>query len=303
MVELDDQMLRRLQLIELEILIEIDRICRKNNIHYSLTGGTLLGAVRNGGFIPWDDDADISMLRSEYRKFQEVCKTDLDQTRFYFQDIENTKGYRWGYGKVRRKNTIFLRENQEHMPYEQGVFVDIFPRDGIPDGFVQNKIHTFCCFIVRKIMWAPIGKVVAANQCIKLIYTILSMIPENDVKTMYGILVKKSNKNEHTKWVRALTFPLPNHQIGYRRCWYKKYAQIEFEQKKFMVESSYEKWLRAEFGDYMKLPPIEKRKVHPVTKLKLIDVEEQSEYEHSIADSGRKKCKNEYGDSKAVSAY
>ena len=99
MIEFDGATLRLLQMIELEILTEIDRICRKNNIHYSLTGGTLLGAVRNGGFIPWDDDADISMLRSEYRKFQKACKTDLDEDRFYFQDIESTKGYRWGYGK------------------------------------------------------------------------------------------------------------------------------------------------------------------------------------------------------------
>lgn len=274
MIKLDNQILRQLQLTELEILVEIDRICRKNKIHYSLTGGTLLGAVRNGGFIPWDDDADISMLRSEYRKFQEACKIDLDSERFYFQDIENTKGYRWGYGKVRRRDTIFLRENQEHMLYEQGVFVDVFPRDAIPDGFIQNRIHTFCCFIVRKIMWAPVGKIVVTNPLQKLVYMILAMIPENDVKKMYTILVRLSNKNKHTKWVRTLTFPLPNHQIGYERCWYKKYTQIEFEHKKFMVESSYEKWLRAEFGNYMELPPIEKRKAHPVSKLKLIDVEE-----------------------------
>ena len=126
MITLEEETLRKLQKTELEILIEVDRICQKNRIHYSLTGGTLLGAVRHGGFIPWDDDADISMLRSEYKKFQRACKRDLDTERFYFQDMENTPGYRWGYGKVRRKDTIFLREGQEQMPYEQGIFLDVF---------------------------------------------------------------------------------------------------------------------------------------------------------------------------------
>lgn len=274
MIEFDDATLRRLQMIELEILTEIDRICRKNNIHYSLTGGTLLGAVRNGGFIPWDDDADISMLRSEYRKFQKACKTDLDVDRFYFQDIENTKGYRWGYGKVRRKGTVFLRENQEHMIYEQGVFVDVFPRDGIPDGYIAGKVHTFACFIMRKIMWSLTGQATATNKWEKAAYRVLARIPEDVMKGTYRKLVRLSNHNKNTEYVRALTFPLPNRQKGYRRSWYRKYTQVEFENRKFMVQASYKEWLESEFGDYMQLPPVEQRKIHPVSQLKLIDLEE-----------------------------
>lgn len=272
MIELDDVTLRQLQMIELEILTEIDRICRKNHIHYSLTGGTLLGAVRHGGFIPWDDDADISMLRSEYRKFQEVCKTDLDTERFYFQDIDNTRGYRWGYGKVRRKHTLFLRENQEDMPYEQGVFVDIFPRDGVPDGYIAGKMHAFACFVVRKTMWSSTGRTVAANRWEKAVYKALAAIPESAMKKVYKKLVKCSS-NKNTELVRALTFPLPNKQKGYKRNWYMKYMQLEFEGRKFMVQASYKDWLKSEFGDYMQLPPVEQRKTHPVSQLKLINSE------------------------------
>ncbi len=89
--------LRSVQLIELELLCEVDRICRKNNIQYRIVAGTLLGAVRHGGFIPWDDDADVGFLRNEYEKFKKACNKDLDTSRFYFQDHINTPGYRWGY--------------------------------------------------------------------------------------------------------------------------------------------------------------------------------------------------------------
>jgi hypothetical protein len=133
MIQLDDKSLRTLQLIELELLQEVDRICRKCGIHYNIIAGTLLGAVRHGGFIPWDDDADVAMLRGEYERFRDACQTELDTERFYFQDHTVTPGYRWGYGKLRRKDTLFVREHQEHMPYEQGVFIDVFPLDAVPD--------------------------------------------------------------------------------------------------------------------------------------------------------------------------
>ena len=100
MVQLSDEMLRHLQLIQLEMLIEVDRICKKCGIKYNMIAGTLLGAVRHGGYIPWDDDADVALLRPEYEKFRTACKTELDKTRFVFQDHRNTRGYRWGYGKL-----------------------------------------------------------------------------------------------------------------------------------------------------------------------------------------------------------
>lgn len=265
-IELDAQKLQAIHCVELEMLIEIDRICRKNNIKYSLTGGTLLGAVRSGDFIPWDDDADISMLREEYVKFQQACKRDLDHSRFYFQDIENTKGYRWGYGKLRRKESVFLREHQEDMPYGQGIFLDIFPRDGIPDNYIERKLHDALCFCIRKMMWSSTGYKIEKNVFVKGIYLLLSKISHTHLMILYKWLIQYSNQTE-TKLVRALTFPLPNGVKGYDREWYRNYTRVSLRGHKFMVEASYKAWLMREFGDYMKLPPIEKRKAHPVTKI------------------------------------
>ena len=82
MVQINDKMLRKLQMIQLEMLIEVDRICRKCNIKYNIIAGTLLGAIRHGGYIPWDDDADVALLRPEYEKFRNACKTELDHSKF-----------------------------------------------------------------------------------------------------------------------------------------------------------------------------------------------------------------------------
>ncbi len=268
-IELDDEKLKKIHDVELELLQEFDRICKKNNLNYTVTGGTLLGAVRHGGFIPWDDDADVVMMRKDYDRFQKICEKELDHSKFYFQSIETTPGYRWGYGKLRRKNTVFLREGQEGMPYEQGIFMDIFPRDGVPDGKIERRIHTFLCFALRKIMWSEIGKDREKNRIRRLIYTVLSYIPQKTIVKLYRKLIRYSNKKE-TKLVRALTFPLPKRLsgAGYCRKWYNNYLPIKFENITVQAEANYKDWLKAEFGDYMKMPPVEKRKSHPVSELK-----------------------------------
>lgn len=101
--QIDDAELQKIQEIQKELIAEVDRICKKCGIHYNMVGGTMLGAIRHGDYIPWDDDADIGFLRREYEKFRKACKTELDTDRFYMQDLRDTEGYRWGYGKLRRK--------------------------------------------------------------------------------------------------------------------------------------------------------------------------------------------------------
>lgn len=271
MIELDNTTLRQIQMIELEMLIEVDKICKKNNIKYTIIGGTLLGAVRHGGFIPWDDDADVAMLRSEYERFCEVCKKELNEQKFYLQTMDNTKGYRWGYAKLRRKGTLFLREHQEHMPYEQGIFLDIFPIDGTPDNVLLRKFHNFRCFCVRKILWSAVGRNAGKSNFERFIYNILYRIPETTVKKWYrGLILKK--KAATTKIVRTLTFPAPKKLNGYYRKWFAETNPISFEGHLFEGVKEYEEWLTYEFGDYMQIPPENKRKAHPVTEIKLIDV-------------------------------
>lgn len=268
-IKLSKEQLKRVQEIQLEMLIEVDRICRKSGIRYNIIAGTLLGAVRNKGYIPWDDDADVALLRPEYEKFRKACEKELDKERFYFQDHIATDGYRWGYGKLRRKETLFLRDNQEHMPYEQGIFIDIFPLDGVPDFYPLRIVHNFACYCIRKTLWAAVGRKSDENLIHRGIYKLLYKIPEEKVFQAYDKLVEYGNSRD-TQFVRILTFPTPNIVYGYKRSWYECSAIYEFEKNHFYGVHDYHQYLKFKFGDYMKLPPIEQQKTHPVSKLKLI---------------------------------
>ncbi len=269
MIEIDKGTLRQIQLIQLEMLMEVDRICKKCNIHYNIIAGTMLGAVRHGGYIPWDDDADVALLREEYVKFRRACKTELDTSRFYFQDHNETMGYRWGYGKLRRKDTLFLREHQEHMPYDQGIFIDIFPLDYVSNSQIIRTVENFRCFIFRKFFWSEVGKIAEKNRVKRFIYKLMSRKNECSLKESFNQYIAKKNKHR-TDWVRILTFPTPNKVYGYRTKWYEFSEEIKFEGYTFQGIKEYNEYLSFKFGNYMELPPLEKRKVHPVSKIKLL---------------------------------
>ena len=269
MITYDEKTLRKIQMVELELLKEADRICRKNDIHYNIIAGTLLGAVRHQGFIPWDDDADIALLREEYERFVEACKRDLDHSKYYFQDHRETEGYRWGYGKLRKKETLFLREYQEEMPYEQGIFIDVFPLDSVSDWKPIRKWQDLKCFLLRKILWSPVGQKAETNGCKRLVYRLLAKIPEQRAKNMLDRMIASSHRPG--KWVRILMFPTPNQECGYRREWYEYSDEILFEDHSFIGIRNYDDYLLFKYGDYHVLPPLEKRKIHPVSALKLPD--------------------------------
>lgn len=260
--------LRKLQMIQLEMLIEVDRICTKCNIQYSIIAGTLLGSIRHGGFIPWDDDADVAFMRSEYERFREACKTELDATRFYFQDHRNTAGYRWGYGKLRRKGTEFIRKGQEHMPYPSGVFIDIFPIDNVPNDYAVRYMHNLHCTIIRKFLWSEVGKVSDKSAFMRGLYGMMALVPRDVVFAHYRRFADRWNRKD-TKMGRTLTFPTPNKTYGYYKKWYEKSTNYTFEGHIFRGIKQYDEYLSFKFGDYMTLPPEEQRKTHPSTYYKL----------------------------------
>ena len=187
--KLSPEEFRTMQLLELDMLEELDRVCRKYDIKYCITYGTLLGAVRHKGFIPWDDDSDIAMLREEYEKFRKVAH-EMDPSICYFQDHFNDPEYLWQYGKLRRTGTTFVRAGQEHMKGKTGVFVDIFVMDDCPKSLLGMIFHSFWCFFLRKILYARVGKA-NAKGLLKLCYQLLNLISVNWVYKQVGKMSKK----------------------------------------------------------------------------------------------------------------
>ena len=122
---------RKMQLIQLDLIVELDRVCRKHNINYVIIAGTMLGAVRHKGYIPWDDDADIAMLREDYERFKSVAY-DLNPEICFFQDNTTDPEYRWGYAKLRRTGTQYIRLGQEHMKNKTGICIDVVSEISAP---------------------------------------------------------------------------------------------------------------------------------------------------------------------------
>lgn len=126
-----DSKLRQLQLAELEILDEFVRVCQAHDLRYYLVGGTLLGAVRHQGFIPWDDDIDVAMPREDYDRFAQIASEELGPQYFY-QCPDTDPHYFLTYAKVRKNGTEVCEERFRNSKFHKGVFIDIFPLDFCP---------------------------------------------------------------------------------------------------------------------------------------------------------------------------
>ncbi len=267
---ISEEELKQIQAIQQDLIREVDRICKKCGIHYNMVGGTMLGAIRHGGYIPWDDDADIGFLRSEYEKFREACKTELNHEKYYMQDLRDTKGYRWGYGKLRRKNTTFVRLDQEFMPYEQGISIDLMPFDNVPDTYIARRIHFFRCFLYRKLFWSEVGSRTEENPIIRILYKMMRCISMKSILKSYQRFINSGQK-KRTNLVRILTFPTPRGIYGYDRKWYTCLKKYQFGDLVLPGARDYDGYLRIKYGEYMVMPPAEKRKIHPVSELKLLE--------------------------------
>ena len=257
-IDLSPADLRKLQLVELELLTEVDRICRKNNIQYTLYAGTLLGAVRHQGFIPWDDDADIAFLPEEYEKFFEACKRDLNTEKFFLQDYRTDPYYRWGYAKFRRNHSAFIREGQEHMKYHSGICIDLFTLYNVPDNKLLRRVYFDLFFLIRKSLYSEVGKVSAPSAFMRFVYRGLSKIPKDKVFEIANqLIIKKPTKQRNLLYIMT-----PNSKPGVPSSCFSNYSTLLFENKDFLVMEGYDEMLKTAYGDYMTLPPENERYSH-----------------------------------------
>ncbi len=285
MIQLNDDLLKRIHDVELEMLLEVDRICRKHNIQYTLVGGTLLGAVRHGGFIPWDDDADVGMLRSEYNRFVEACQTELDHDRFFLQDHNSDPSYRWGYSKLRRKNSLFLRSGQEHMDMHQGIFLDIFIYDAAATSYVGKRLQRLFHWYIRKTMYSAVGRKSAPRPRWRFFYNVL--YHHMSIEKTFQKLEKSVAKHNKAIGIRGyLHATMPHnkvHRYGIPAWFFHNIEDIQFEGHTLRGMVKRHTYCGQAFGHgYMEIPPAHVRKIHGVSKLRFPDGYELTDEEQAL---------------------
>ena len=247
-----------LKSIQMDILDKVAAFCAENKIKYSLSSGTLIGAVRHKGYIPWDDDIDIYMLRRDYECFVEGFNGSYDGYRV--QSLKTTPNYSLAYAKVERTNTI-MREGFGTQ-LEIGVNIDVFPVDGVPDDYEQRKkffkkIVKLRNQYVLKILPVSLNKRGLVKNIIlvigKMWYSHKSL---NAIARELDSYIDKDNDN--TKYVCNLT---TDNKIGaeFTRVAMSDVLDMDFEDRTYKVMVGWDEYLTKSYGDYMKLPPENKR--------------------------------------------
>jgi len=249
-----------------DIMDFIDDVCRRNNIVYYLTAGTLLGAVRHKGFIPWDDDLDIAMPRNEYERFIEII--NKGESEEYSILTVNDDSYPNYFSKLQKKGTVY----QEGDDSNWGIFVDIFPLDDTKKKSfllkVRKQFFNFSVFSRRRI--------IAENRSNYMLYSISKLF---SVRT-WGRFADKAAKAQNNKGFCYYSNFGSQYDI-YKQTmpkeWFGKGKYIEFENKKFCVPEDYDRILVSIYGKkYMEIPPEDRRITHHPDRIVFSDGEEFS---------------------------
>ena len=228
--------------VMLDILLEFDRICHIHSLVYWLDFGTLLGAVRYEGFIPWDDDLDVSMPRDDYNKFLEIAQKELKEE-YFLQNKSTDKSIFIHFSKIRDNNSLYIEKHEinKNMEYHQGIYIDIFPVNYINPSVVSRIRYQF----IKKCIKLFSNRYVSLDVIARSLISFLNIFhsPKNEY-----VVRGPEMMTDELKIYKQDIFPL---------------AKIKFEEYQFYAPKDIDKYLRLFYGDnYMIPPPKDKRKTH-----------------------------------------
>lgn len=235
----------------LDIAVEVDRICRENGWKCSLYGGSVIGAVRHNGFIPWDHDIDMAMPRKDYDEFVRYMLNHTND-KIFFSNYKSEKRYPNNWGKVRLEGTIF--QEKELAPLKElhnGVFIDLHP--------IDNIIPALLAFQVRlTAFWMCVGKMKSGlyqtdSFIKKVVYIPFSWLPYRAIN-FFRDFTMKWFKPFNTKYVYKVAHP-NNGVYPIPRNTFEDLIEHQFEDKMFFIPRNYDEFLTKRYGNYMQIPP------------------------------------------------
>lgn len=276
---MDKRTLRKVQLVQLEIAKEIKRVCDELGIDYFLDSGSLLGAIRHHGFIPWDDDMDIGMTRINYEKFVKEAPFILSE-KFYIQTWNSDQMYGLPFAKVRKKGTVYVEAGSERVSAESGFFVDVFPYYTYPASLSSRKRQRRKLEIVRRMIlvkcnytpWKSSSTNGTTKRVIKrTVYIFCKCLALFCSKRrLIKSFEKECRKYESSE--ADLLFPCGTTNYGkftVKKSCLERLRLISFEDTDFLCPIDYDAYLTAAYGDYMKLPPENQRENrHGIVKIR-----------------------------------
>lgn len=246
-----------------EMVVDIDKVCRENGINLYMSGGTLLGAVRHKGFIPWDDDIDMYLSRPDYEKLIEIMKERNKNSRYKFLAHEIDDKYLYPFAKYIDTKTLLI-EKGGYAGVEIGLFVDIFPIDGLGQSVEEAKkqmkrVNPYILMNLSLLV-KPWRKEVPflKNAAIAVLRLIAKIYGANRIHEKMVKIVKEV-PYETSKYVGEFIDEIGDKRIMLKEDMYHGYVELDFENVKLKAPVNWDKFLTQFYGDYMKLPPVEKR--------------------------------------------
>lgn len=272
MYDYDPETLKKLQRMELDILKDFQELCKKHNLDYFAGGGTAIGAVRHQGFIPWDDDIDVNLKRDDYEKFLKYAKEEYSD-KYVLINAEENSLYPLMSTRWMKKGTKFKEEAFKDVDMELGVFLDVYCFDNVPDDDKVLKKHGYKVWFLNKLMILKMVRkpvlyygglkaaIVRAGCFVGHYFLRLIHLSQPFMYKKVKTQLTKYN-GEKTKRLAYLFDPTPfTSVIDYDDVYPTR--EVPFEDGVIRVGNKVENYLSRRFGDYMTLPPEEKRHNHP----------------------------------------
>ncbi|MDO5124598.1 MAG: LicD family protein [Eubacteriales bacterium] len=253
---MDDSKRKRIQDNELELLKILDKICRENNIRYSLAFGSVLGAVRHGGFIPWDDDADVVMEYNQYKKFSKLCK-DYFGTDYFLQDSDTERETPFVFAKIRKNKTKMPEKSTQDLNINQGIWVDIFFLvNACKSSFglkIQNALIQIYQSLKCRYRYLNNKKVYSVSAFKKIIYNIPNPIYRLIEKFVF-FLIRTIGSKKSDKYYNMSNDGLDISIVP--KSWFDDTVARKFEDTELSIPKEWDEYLTFLYGDYMK--PVDK---------------------------------------------